>query len=224
MQTFLGINTHKSAQIWSPFYLIVLALLSLVAFSGACSKGQATGLDSGAPASSAKLPLIIQEPSENETVQVETITVRGQTLPDAIVVVNEHDVDVRSDGTWSILIKLIPGRNLIIAAAVDFEGNESVAARDVRYIPATPPASTKLLLILEQPAENTIFRQPTVLIKGRTIPKASVDINEKPALVESDGAFTSSLELRPGLNAVVVNATDQNGNEGHIVRYVTFRP
>lgn len=179
----------------------------------------------GSPVTKSPLPLSIDQPEENSTVTSEVIVVSGKTFPNAIVVVNEQDVDVESNGNWFIAVKLVPGRNLIIATAVDFDGNESVAARVVRYVQSTPSSEVSSLpLSLEQPGENSIFNTPLARVRGRTLPDTIVDINEKPVDVFADGTFSLLLQLNPGLNAIVVSAVDNKGNEGHIIRYVTYKP
>ena len=181
--------------------------------------------EGGNPVTKSPLPLSIDQPIENSVVISEVIVVSGKTFPNAIVVVNEQDVEVESNGSWFIAIKLVPGRNLIIATAVDFSGNESVAARVVRYVQNVPTAQAAILpLSLEQPGENAVFNTPLARVKGKTLPDTIVDINEKPVDVFSDGTFSLLLQLNPGLNAIVVSAIDKKGNEGHIIRYVTYRP
>lgn len=179
----------------------------------------------GSPVTKSPLPLSIDQPEEYSVVTNEVIVVSGKTFPNAIVVVNEQDVDVGSDGSWFLAVKLIPGRNLIIATAVDFDGNESVAARVVRYVQNAPTSEVvSLSLTLELPGENAIFKTPLAKIKGATSPDTIVDINEKPVDIFADGTFSLLLELNPGLNAIVVSAVDKKGNEAHIIRYVTYKP
>ncbi len=171
------------------------------------------------------MDLSIDQPEESAIVTNGVIVVSGKTFPNAIVVVNEQDVEVESNGSWFTAVKLVPGRNLIIATAVDFSGNESVAARVVRYIPNIPASQVvSVPLTLELPSENTVFNSPLARVKGKTLPDVVVDINERPVDVFPDGTFSLLLQLNPGLNAIVVSAVDQKGNEGHIIRYVTYRP
>lgn len=225
-------------------------MLAAFAASYVCVQGAAQGLPSPTPAATlvatpipatplpspsptpagtsvtkSPLPLSIDQPEENAIVTSQVIVVSGKTFSNAIVVVNEQDVEVESNGSWFTAIKLVPGRNLIIATAVDFSGNESVAARVVRYVPNIPSGEVvSVPLSLELPQENAIFSSPLARIKGKTLPDVIVDINERPVDVLPDGTFSVLLQLNLGLNAIVVSAVDQKGNEGHIIRYVTYEP
>lgn len=67
--------------------------------------------------------LTISEPSNNATVSTSTITVKGRTVANADVSVNEKDVKADAQGNFLTTISLDEGENIISILAVDQLGN-----------------------------------------------------------------------------------------------------
>ena len=79
--------------------------------------------------------LTIVEPVDESVVEVSTITIRGQTLADAVVSVNGELVDVDSNGNFSLRVTLDEGPNVFDIIATDEEGNEVTSELIVFYAP-----------------------------------------------------------------------------------------
>ncbi len=76
-------------------------------------------------------PLIIFTPKEGEVVKGESLEVKGKTLPDATVLVNDELISVEFDGSFSYTVKLLSGENIIKIKAVNRRGKEVEIRRHV---------------------------------------------------------------------------------------------
>ncbi len=92
-------------------------------------------------------------------------------------------------------------------------------------VTATPAASS-LSLIISQPADNAIVNHSPVVIKGRTIPGATVvligDDDEVILVADKDGNFETKFKLTGGANDIEATAYNQNGAEKKIIFTVTY--
>ncbi|MCA9748281.1 MAG: hypothetical protein KC414_04195, partial [Romboutsia sp.] len=117
-----------------------------------------------------------------------------------------------SDGTFQIEnIGLINGRNTIFAKAIDASGNES----DKSTILNLEVDKDKPKLEIEEPKDEDVIKNlnKRVLIKGKVSEKASIKINDKPAVLRPDLSFEMLLGVEPGKVDIVITATDEAGNE-----------
>jgi len=73
--------------------------------------------------------------SEENVIRSDTVLLRGNTAPDAIVSVNGVLVDVRLDGSFQITLALDDGPNLIDVVASDLLGNSASSSLTVISIP-----------------------------------------------------------------------------------------
>lgn len=69
------------------------------------------------------VPLTISEPANNIVTTSSTITVKGKTVGNADVSVNEKDLKADAQGNFSTTITLDEGENIIAVLAVDQRGN-----------------------------------------------------------------------------------------------------
>lgn len=83
----------------------------------------------------AEIPLTIEEPSDNLTTQIQTITVKGLTLPGATVYVNEIEMSADANGTFSTAVQLDEGENYVMIVAHDNEGNYAEKELIITYSP-----------------------------------------------------------------------------------------
>jgi len=70
------------------------------------------------------LPLVVTEPDDGAEINGNTITVNGQTVPEATVIINDQTAKADESGRFSITINLDQGLNAIDVIAVDDNGNE----------------------------------------------------------------------------------------------------
>ena len=104
------------------FLLLVLALVSAIPLSG-CNR------------LSTPLFLTIVEPANGSVVNVNTITIRGKTLADAVVSINGDLVDVDSNGNFSMTVTLEEGSNVFDIIATDEAGDEETTELVVSFAP-----------------------------------------------------------------------------------------
>ncbi len=87
------------------------------------------------------------------------------------------------------------------------------------------PASAKALLLeVDAPAEDTVVEDPTLAVRGRTIPEAVVSVDGDLVEVGRDGSFSTQVQLEEGANDLEVVASDPAGNEQYVLRSVIYEP
>lgn len=81
--------------------------------------------------------LEISQPQEGENFSGEKkeAKINGLTEGDATITINGRQVLVRNDGTFTYLLPLIPGDNLIKIIATDIAGNQTIVERKVTFSP-----------------------------------------------------------------------------------------
>lgn len=80
-----------------------------------------------------QLSLIIMEPVDNARVSTTSVTVKGQTAPNADVFINEKEIKADSTGVFSAPVLLEKGTNYILIAANDEAGNHVEKELTVEY-------------------------------------------------------------------------------------------
>lgn len=143
------------------------------------------------------------------------IVIEGTTEPGATVMVfanrDEEEVLSNKDGKFSFEWELLDGENKIFAKAKDAAGNESQESR-VYYITYDndPPELT-----VNNPENGKTFygsQERQITIEGVTEEGASVTINDRLVVVDSQGEFTFATTLSDGENNFNIKATDRAGN------------
>ena len=81
------------------------------------------------------LSLTIAEPADESVVDVNTITIRGRTLADAVVSINGGPVDVDSNGNFLLPVTLEEGPNVFDIIATDEAGDEETTQLVVSFAP-----------------------------------------------------------------------------------------
>jgi hypothetical protein len=72
-----------------------------------------------------QLFLTIGEPADQSIVRTSPVTIRGQTLPDAVVSINGELVEADANGNFSQGVALDEGTNVFDIIATDEGGNEA---------------------------------------------------------------------------------------------------
>lgn len=93
------------------------------------------------------------------------------------------------------------------------------------YKPVTS-APISFNLDLNNPEDNALVFDKTIVVSGKTSPNSTViiSVNETESATESNsrGDFSKVLVLVPGLNRVTVDAFDSQGNTKQVQRLVYF--
>lgn len=82
-----------------------------------------------------QIALTVTNPVNNATVVTPNIQVKGQTVPNADISVNEVDVQANTSGAFTANLTLDEGENPIVVTAVDASGNYSETELTVTYQP-----------------------------------------------------------------------------------------
>ncbi len=80
------------------------------------------------------------------------------------------------------------------------------------------------VLNLSEPENYQTINSPSVNIRGKTDPNASVFINGMEAVVESNGGFHYNLDVPRGLTKINIVAKRRYGLETLVERYITYNP
>lgn len=84
-----------------------------------------------------------------------------------------------------------------------------------------PPAK-EISLTISSPANGATVTSPTVTVRGKTVPKADVSVNDKDVVADANGNFSAIITLDDGENTIVVVASDANGNNTEKELAVTY--
>ncbi|KKR31097.1 MAG: hypothetical protein UT63_C0083G0007 [Candidatus Gottesmanbacteria bacterium GW2011_GWC2_39_8] len=69
-----------------------------------------------------------------------------------------------------------------------------------------------LSLEITSPNDRSTVNSSKITIEGKTSPNADISVNEVDTKADSNGLFKATINLDEGENAVVVYATDEQGN------------
>jgi hypothetical protein len=160
------------------------------------------------------LTLELTSPQNNEEVSESQITVSGIVSdPLVSVTVNDNEVEVAQDGTFSTTVELDYGENTIVVSATA-EGEEPVTR--------TVTITRVLALEITSPEDNTEVTESPILIKGTVSdPLATVTVNDREVEVAEKGGFSTTVSLDQGDNTISVSAT-VDGQEP-VTKTVTVR-
>ncbi len=165
-----------------------------------------------------------------ETTSSATIYVRGYTMPNTSVEIylnDELSSTAKSDieGIFiSDSVNLDLGKNSIYGKTVDAAGNKSYSSKPI----IISYSNEKPTLEVTSPEDNLVIKggDKKVTFSGKTNQDKEilVAINGNRAIVNSDGAFSQSLQINEGDNEISITATDKAGNTTQLKRKVTYQP
>jgi lipopolysaccharide export system protein LptA len=160
------------------------------------------------------LTLELTSPQNNEEVSESQITVSGIVSdPLVSVTVNDNEVEVAQDGTFSTTVELDYGENTIVVNATA-EGEEPVTR--------TVTITRVLALEITSPEDNAEVTESPILIKGTVSdPLSTVTVNDREVEVAEKGGFSTTVSLDQGDNTITVSAT-VDGQEP-VTKTVTVR-
>jgi len=153
-----------------------------------------------------------QEPLTNNP----DVTLTGRSDPGLAVRIDGESVLVGRDGSFSWTTRLPDGTHTFVVRAQDLAGIQRTVMLTITVDTTAP------LLVVTSPSEETFVHVSTIAVSGMTEPGMRVEINEVVANVDPNGAFGVIVALRPGVNHVVVKATDPAGNVATSTLQVTF--
>lgn len=141
--------------------------------------------------------------------------VKGLTL-------DGNEVPVGVDGSFSTVITLLQGVNVVAASATDYAGKMGSDTRSVTLDLAAPT------LTVAAPADNSFVTMTPLSITGKvgaaTIGSVSTAVGSgspQPATV-TGSLYTALVNLAEGLNTISIVASDLAGNQTAVKRTVTL--
>jgi len=79
------------------------------------------------------------------------------------------------------------------------------------------------LLIIDRPAQNQTTRETSLLISGRTETEANLTINGETVLSDKSGNFSKEINLKNGINKIVITASKKYGRSRTIYREILVK-
>ena len=128
--------------------------------------------------------------------------------------------------TYTPATALTDGQHTVTVDATDNDGNAATQASTTFTVDTVPPS-----LNVTSPTEGLITNDASVVVAGTTNDVTSSPVtvtiqlnnaDQGPVTVGSDGAFSKTLTLVNGANAIVVTATDSAGKQSTVTRNVTL--
>ncbi len=160
-----------------------------------------------------------------EATNAAKLTISGKSDPGLTIVlyIDEEEsatLPVESDGTFSLTKKLGDGDHTVSAKAKNEKGTTS----DLSNVVTVSVKRSKPELTITEPSDGARVVGDTnvILVKGKTGVDNTVTVNDRLAVVSSDGSFRYTFFLSEGENTITITATDPAGNQESEERRVTY--
>ena len=83
---------------------------------------------------------------------------------------------------------------------------------------------TGLPLTINTPVDGSTVTASNLVVSGKTVPKAEVNINNTQVLADAQGNFSTTVTLDEGENYLAITASNQNGDFAEQEVVVTYTP
>lgn len=207
------------------FFLLFFGITALAKFAAFISDLQSSSkpVEQGNNAFTTP-PTLDELPTVAQTNQIK-IAGRAEAGSTLKVFVNSETIKetlVDDTGTYSMDITLSEGKNEVWTKIVDKNGNESGDSRHFKIIYDSEPPS----LEITKPADGESFfgNNKNINVEGTTEAGARAMVNDRVAIVNSDGKFSQKISLSEGENIIKVVATDEAENKTEKEIKVTYTP
>lgn len=203
-------------------FIFIFGLKLLVSFSLLVDK-----LHGPAPAEKQSQSLILPPVLDAlpESTNSATITITGKGDPGMKIVfyIDEEEstnLPVESDGTFAFTKKLAEGEHTVSAKAK----NDKDMMSDLSNVLTVTIKRSKPELTVTNPQDGAriVGDSNMLVVKGKTSSDNTVMVNDRFALVGSDGSFSYTHSLTEGENTLHILATDPAGNQETVLRRVTY--
>ncbi len=148
-------------------------------------------------------PLIVLTPANLSVSPTNLVRVSGLSEFGDFVTVNGYSVIVAPNGTWSVVLALPEGLNILEIAAADSVGNFN---------------ATGLVILVDSDAPQVVLSSPTYSLTDRSQVVVSgtatdtklvaVLVNGEPVSFAANGSFSVTVTLPEGIDPIVVVAVD----------------
>ncbi|MGQ9607939.1 MAG: T9SS type A sorting domain-containing protein [bacterium] len=163
--------------------------------------------------------IILEEPQNGIVTNRNIIKVGGYTDRGAIVTINDESVYLNDDGSFSQDFALVEGQNEIIIKARNsyFTHREFIVKRNIIFDSKSPDIE------IEAPYDFQLVYAPYITVKGIVDEKAEVYIQSVRVWTDSNGNFQQAIELKEGVNNVIIEAVDEIGHYSKMARRVIYK-
>ncbi|MCK5641174.1 MAG: hypothetical protein KAJ19_10265, partial [Gammaproteobacteria bacterium] len=135
-----------------------------------------------------------------------TTTITGTLSEIGTLTINGGYVNVNSDGTFSHMVDLIEGINIMEFQFIDLSGNTVEDQRNVTLDTVAP--------IISMSTDVTVVTNSSFELAGTVEAGAELFVNGKRTITgtRQSNEFSTILILSPGINNIVIEAEDSAGN------------
>ena len=151
--------------------------------------------------------LIIVSPVDRSIIQEGSVAIHGITSVGASVTVQGRSVAAGEEGRFRLSVPLTPGVNTLDIFTTNPDGHRQKKTLTVIHRPGEP----LFLTIMHPPERDITVTEPTIRLRGKTTPGATIAINETAFPVDGHGMFTITIPLQPGQNRLDVRSTHPTG-------------
>lgn len=174
--------------------------------------------------------LEVTTPVEGTKFDNPNIFVSGITEPNITVSIEINgrrlapDITSLDNGSFSKMITLDDYDNIVKIIATDKYNNTTTVVRNVYY---DKPDTIPPTLNIYSPEMNSYVGEDHITVSGQTEVGSTVVItvngkDQGNVIVDTDGKFSHKVELLPGVNEIIVKATDAAGNTTTQTIIVTY--
>jgi flagellar hook assembly protein FlgD len=159
--------------------------------------------------------IVIETPHDGLWINQRLISVQGRVEPGIILKVNDNEVLIGADGSFTADVMLQEGENVLRFEATDEVGNVSTEERII-HLKTNPP-------VISINIDNyQVVDKPSLPLWGQTEVGTALMINGQPVALDNRGRFQTLVNLVEGENVIKVNAQDQAGNVVTLERVVKY--
>lgn len=132
------------------------------------------------------------------------------------------EVKIGDSARFETNVNLDKGENLFYLTSTDASGNES--GRSSGLIVIFDLDAPTLDVTIPQDNQDFFGTDAEITIEGTTEGSAKVNVNDRVAIVNTDGKFSTRLTLSEGKNEIKIIATDRAENKTEKIITVTYSP
>ncbi|MCL6611046.1 MAG: hypothetical protein K6T66_05835 [Peptococcaceae bacterium] len=159
-------------------------------------------------------PVTVLDPLP-DLVAAETVEIRGKTQPGSKVFINGQEAPLDNGGGFNFPFSLQVGKNEIKVVTLGREKIEDSRTIAIERRPLPP----KLTVISPERSDTE-----NLAISGQTERGCIVYVNTSLARPDREGNFSSTVQLKEGVNDIKITSTNRDGGTATVQKTVTFTP
>lgn len=132
----------------------------------------------------------------------------------------------------SVGLLIVGAFSAVLLVATMKPGDTQTSANTPTQAPSLPtstpvvtaPETVDPNMTITSPQSDAVVTTESVVVSGKTFPRAEVFVNDTEIIADAVGNFTTSVDLEEGENSIVITANDQEGNIAEQEITVTYTP